>query len=91
MKRFCAFIFSFIIILSALSINVYCAENLSVSAKSAVLYCVNNGNVVFEKNAYDRLPMASTTKIMTALLTLEQNTPDRVVTTHSESKVLLWD
>jgi serine-type D-Ala-D-Ala carboxypeptidase (penicillin-binding protein 5/6) len=43
----------------------------SVSAKSAVLVCADNGRVLYEKNSHEKLPIASTTKIMTALLTLE--------------------
>lgn len=42
-----------------------------VSARAASLYCVNSGEFLYEKNAGERLPMASTTKIMTSLLALE--------------------
>jgi len=41
-------------------------------AKAAVLMDAQTGRVLFAQNAGLRLPMASTTKIMTALLTLEQ-------------------
>ena len=53
---------------SPLSIDV------SVSAKSAVLIECESGNAVFEKNAHARMPMASTTKIMTALVVIENAT-----------------
>lgn len=43
----------------------------SVSAKSAVLIECSSGKAVFEKNAHARMPMASTTKIMTALVVIE--------------------
>lgn len=42
-----------------------------VSARAAALFCVNSGEFLFEKNAGEKLPMASTTKIMTSLLALE--------------------
>lgn len=42
-----------------------------VSAKSAVLIEADTRRVLYEVNAYERLPMASTTKIMSALLALE--------------------
>lgn len=42
-----------------------------VSAKSAILIDAHEGNVLFEKNARERMGMASTTKIMTALVTAE--------------------
>ncbi len=57
-------------ILSSLSIKVSGAE-LSLSAKSAILINVQTNEVVYEKNAYEKRGMASTTKIMTALLAIE--------------------
>lgn len=45
---------------------------VEVSARSAVLLAADTGSVLFEKNCFAQLPMASTTKIMTALLTLEE-------------------
>ena len=39
-----------------------------VSAKSAILIDLEENEVLFAKNAHERLPMASTTKIMTALV-----------------------
>lgn len=47
------------------------AYAVTCSAKSAILLCSNNNQVVFEQNASERLPMASTTKILTSLITLE--------------------
>lgn len=44
---------------------------LTVSAKAAVLIEADTGRVLFAKNKDECLPMASTTKIMTALITLE--------------------
>ena len=46
-------------------------------ALSAVLMDADNGRILLQKNGYDVMPMASTTKIMTCILTLEQgNTAD---------------
>lgn len=42
-----------------------------LSAQSAVLFCPDNGQVIFGKDENKRMKMASTTKIMTSLLTLE--------------------
>ena len=42
----------------------------SVSAKSSVLLA-SDGRILYEKNPYQRLPMASTTKIMTCIVSLE--------------------
>lgn len=43
----------------------------ALSAESAVLLSLETGQVLYEKNANDRRAIASTTKIMTALLALE--------------------
>lgn len=43
----------------------------SLSARSAIVICADNGKVIYGKNEKEPRPMASTTKIMTALLTLE--------------------
>lgn len=47
------------------------AQIPSLSAKSAIVICADNGKVLYGKNEKEPSPMASTTKIMTALLTLE--------------------
>lgn len=52
----------------------------TVSAKSAILINAVTGEILFEKNINEKLPMASTTKIMTALLALELGDTDEVVT-----------
>ncbi len=53
---------------------------LTVSAKSAVLIEQSTGKVLYEKNAHERLPMASTTKIMTAICAIEHADLAGVVT-----------
>lgn len=52
----------------------------SVSAQSAALLVADTGEFLFEKNAYQQRGMASTTKIMTSLLAIEEGTPNRVIT-----------
>jgi len=53
---------------------------LKVSAKSAILIDAQSGRVLFEHNADTRYPMASTTKIMTALIAVEHCGMDEIVT-----------
>lgn len=55
----------------------------SVSAVSAVLVNVDTGEVIYEKNADEHRAIASTTKIMTTLLTLEAGQLDRRFTVDS--------
>ena len=50
---------------------------ISVSAKAAVLIDASDDSILYSKNADSRLPMASTTKIMTALIALEYGNLDR--------------
>ncbi len=47
-----------------------------VSAHSAIVMEATSGRVLFEKNGRSQLPMASTTKIITALVALEQGKTD---------------
>lgn len=46
----------------------------------AVIVATGAGEVLYEQNADRRVPIASITKLMTALLTLERSRPDRIVT-----------
>jgi serine-type D-Ala-D-Ala carboxypeptidase (penicillin-binding protein 5/6) len=46
----------------------------------AVLVATGAGEILYERGADRRVPMASITKLMTALLTLERTKPDNVVT-----------
>ena len=59
------------------------AEAFSVSAKAAVLIDADTKTVLYSKNADTRLAMASTTKIMTALLALESDKRDEKFTVDS--------
>lgn len=52
-------------------------QGISLSAVSAVLIEAETGTVLFSKNAEERRAMASTTKIMTAILTIEAGDLDR--------------
>lgn len=57
----------------------YAKQDLCVG-KSAILIEASSGRVLYEKNACERLPMASTTKIATALTVLNNANLDDVVT-----------
>ncbi len=55
------------------------------SARAMALYSPDTESFLYTKNADERLPMASTTKIMTALVTLENTELDTLVTVPSEA------
>ena len=52
-------------------------SGIGVSAVSAIMIEANTGTVLFSKNEKEHRQIASTTKIMTALLTLEAGEPDK--------------
>ncbi len=52
----------------------------SVEAKAAILIDRESGRVLYEQNADTRYPMASTTKIMTALIAIEHCGMEEIVT-----------
>ena len=55
-------------------------EPPSVTARAAIVLDQTTGRILFSKNAYEQLPMASTTKIMTAILAIESGRLDETVT-----------
>lgn len=55
------------------------ASGLDLQAKAALLMETSSGRVLFQKNGQERLPPASVTKIMTALLVVETKDLDRSV------------
>ena len=58
-------------------------EPPTIAAGSAVLADLDTGQVLFAQDADERRPIASVTKIMTALLVLERTEPGRTVVTVS--------
>ena len=65
--------FSLLVLLFCLfSFVAFSKSQFSVSAKSAALYEPTSGEFIYSKNKDAPLPMASTTKIMTALVALRE-------------------
>lgn len=77
LKRF-AFVFCFLFIIP---FTCYGADD---SASSAVVIDADTKTILYEKNAYECRSMASTTKIMTALLAIESNMLDNPVVITAE-------
>ncbi len=57
---------------SLIGCMIAAAEAVEVSAAAAVLMDVDSGRLLYEKNGEKRMLIASTTKLMTALVALEQ-------------------
>lgn len=59
--------------------KVYADSSLTVQARAAALYEPETNTFLYQKNASERLPMASTTKIMTALIAIERSNLNDIV------------
>ena len=57
----------------------------SVTAQGACVLEAGTNTVLYSKNAHEKLPMASTTKVMTAILAIERGNPDEIITTCDEA------
>lgn len=69
MKRFCISLW-----FAMLCLLVFCKSALAfeVNAKAAILIDASSGRIIYELNSHESLAPASTTKILTALVALEQ-------------------
>lgn len=70
------FLSALIILLQLISLSAD-----AITARSAVLIDASSGRVLYEHNAYQKLPMASTTKIMTGLLACQSGKLNQTVKT----------
>ena len=79
MKRFLAVL----LLVCLCVVNTVYAENIeeprNLYAQAAVLMDAESGRILFEKNGQEVLAMASTTKIMTCIIALEQGNLEDVV------------
>ena len=71
------------------SVEVFNDKAPDINARSAIVIDFDSGRVLYEKNAYQKRPMASTTKIMTAIIALEYGNLDDVVTV-SKNAASIW-
>ena len=60
--------------------NVWDTTSLNISAKSAIAVNAETGEIIFNKNSKEKLPVASTVKIMTAQVALENADPSALYT-----------
>ncbi len=81
-KKIISLVASFLLLLP-FEFSAY-ADEIGVSARSAVLICANSGEILFAKNEHSKLSMASTTKIMTSLIALEAAMPETEITVTKE-------
>jgi len=69
-------------LLEATDVPEHNNQNISpvINAKSAIAIDLKNGIMLYEKNSYDHRAIASITKLMTAVIILEENKMNEVVT-----------
>ncbi len=77
MKKKICLIFSILLVIGVLFIPlkatvVYSAFDKDLNCKSAILMDKNSGKILYDYNSNNQVPIASVTKLMTILLTLEQ-------------------
>ncbi|MDR0271868.1 MAG: D-alanyl-D-alanine carboxypeptidase [Clostridiales bacterium] len=77
-------LFLFLIFIFCANVSVLCEEP-KVAAHGAILIDAETGRVLWGKNEHSPLAMASTTKIMTAVLALESGRMDEIVTVSSKA------
>ncbi|KAB3532539.1 D-alanyl-D-alanine carboxypeptidase [Alkaliphilus pronyensis] len=77
MKKVTLFIFIIMLLLTSV---IYASEDtITTSGKASIVIDSATGRILYKNNANEKMPMASTTKIMTALLAIENSHLDYVV------------
>ena len=71
MKKIISAVIAAACALSLLPVSALADEKHELSAHSAIVLCADTGDVLFEKNADERMLIASITKIMTAIVVIE--------------------
>ena len=69
LRRWGCFLLVFVMLLTLLPCR---AEAIQLSATAAILMDADSGEILYEKDAGRRMRIASTTKIMTALVALDR-------------------
>ena len=83
LKKNCFLLVLLVLLLPSVSVSAQAPS--SVSSASAVLYEPSSGRFLYEKDADTPRPMASTTKLMTALVAARRLPLDRVVTVPTQA------
>lgn len=81
-KKILVFILSIIFLISSFPLKIIMANN--ISAKSYCVMEASSERILYGKNIHEKLPMASTTKIMTAILAIENGNLNDVINIKKE-------
>lgn len=73
MKKVVCVVLSIVLMFSfSVVVSAEAESEPTVSAEAFVLYCADNGQIIYSKNENKKMKPASTTKIMTSLIALEE-------------------
>ena len=75
----------------AADLDGFDASPPAIESPSAIVVSLDTGKVLYERNAHKRRPMASTTKIMTAILVLESGVDLSTPVTVSAKAANTWE
>ena len=80
----------FIVLLLLIPINVF-ALDLDITSSNAVMYNLNDNEIIYEKNKDEEVSIASLTKIMTCIVALENidNLDEKIVLTNKDFEGLI--
>ena len=70
---------------SSINVSSEIVEEPTINSKSAIIYERSSGTVLFGKNENEKRKMASTTKIMTAIIVIEKSNLEDIVTVSSKA------
>ena len=70
---------------SSINVSSEIVEEPTINSKSAIVYERSSGTVLFGKNENEKRKMASTTKIMTAIIVIEKSNLEDIVTISSKA------
>ena len=91
LKKLIVLLFINILILCSTSCVFATSEEPSLVSQAAILMDYNTGKILYEKNSTEKMYPASTTKIVTAILTLENCNLDEVVTVSYDTVMSIPD
>lgn len=83
-KRLAVCLICLVAMAAVICINIR-AEEIGTNARADILIDADTGKVLHAKNAEHKLPMASTTKIMSAIVTIESGDIDKEFTVDSDA------
>ena len=85
LKKIFPFLFFGVIFFNQENFSAFAENPPEITAKGCVLTDAATGQIIYGKNENEKLPMASTTKIMTVLLCLESGELDKEFVVDSEA------